>query len=122
MNSTCLVLGASDKPERTSFQAIQRLTTKGIAVRAVGKRDGHVGEVQIEKEAPALSPGSIDTVTLYLNAVNQRAYYDYILQPMPRRIIFNPGAENAELMALAGEKGIDCEEACTLVLLASGLY
>jgi uncharacterized protein len=64
----------------------------------------------------------IDTVTLYLNPNNQREYYDYILSIHPRRLIFNPGAENSELAALARAKGIEPVEACTLVLLSTGQF
>ena len=49
-------------------------------------------------------------------------YYDYILSLHPRRIIFNPGAENPELETLAAAHGIEPVEACTLVLLSTGQY
>ena len=64
----------------------------------------------------------VDTVTLYLNAQNQKQYYDYILGLHPKRIIFNPGAENEELEKLAKEQGIKPMEACTLVMLSTGQY
>jgi hypothetical protein len=50
------------------------------------------------------------------------AYYDYILGLNPKRIVFNPGTENPEFETLAQSKGIDVEEACTLVLLSTGQY
>ena len=62
------------------------------------------------------------TVTLYLNPDHQKEYYDYILSLHPRRIIFNPGAENEALQRIANEKGIETLEACTLVLLSTGQY
>jgi len=40
----------------------------------------------------------------------------------PKRIIFNPGAENDELSDLALRNGIEPQEACTLVLLSTGQY
>ena len=40
----------------------------------------------------------------------------------PKRIIFNPGAENIELAQLAKQKGIEVEFECTLVQLAIGEY
>ena len=40
----------------------------------------------------------------------------------PRRVIFNPGAENAALAEALEKAGIGCEEACTLVLLNTGLF
>ena len=64
----------------------------------------------------------IDTVTLYLNPVNQKEYYDYILSLHPKRIIFNPGTENDELAELAQQNKIATQEACTLVLLSTGQY
>lgn len=65
---------------------------------------------------------NIDTVTIYLNPVHQKAYYDYIISLHPKRIIFNPGAENDELFQLAMDNGIKPVEACTLVLLNTGQY
>ena len=64
----------------------------------------------------------IDTVTMYIGAKNQPSLYDYILKQKPRRIIFNPGAENPEFEDMAHTNGIETEEACTLVLLATGQY
>jgi hypothetical protein len=40
----------------------------------------------------------------------------------PKRIIFNPGAENPELEKKAQAKGIETEEACTLVMLSIGNF
>jgi phage-related protein len=59
---------------------------------------------------------------MYLNATNQKAWYDFIFSNNPKRIILNPGAENTELEQLASRKGIEVLEACTLVLLATGNY
>ena len=59
----------------------------------------------------------IHTVTLYVGPANQPQYYDYILRINPQRVIFNPGTENTEFMTILQDKGIETEEACTLVLL-----
>lgn len=64
----------------------------------------------------------VDTVTLYINPQRQKEWYDYLLSLQPRRIIFNPGTENQELKNLAEKKGIECLEACTLVMLSIGVY
>ena len=115
-----LVLGASLKTSRISHEAVSRLARFGHPVIAVGLREGKIGEVDVVKEAPMEK--DIDTVTLYLNADNQKKYYDYLLSIKPKRIIFNPGAENPELAKLAEENGIEVLEACTLTTLASRLY
>ena len=115
-----LVLGASDNPSRYSYLAVQRLRSHGHPVVAVGKKLSRVADVPIEKEKKEFD--NIDTVTLYLNPLRQQEYYDYILSLKPRRIIFNPGAENEELANLARQHQINVMEACTLVLLSTGQY
>lgn len=115
-----LVLGASDNPSRYSYLAIQRLRKLGHPVVAIGKKQTTVDGVVIDNEQKPFT--GIDTVTLYMNPQHQQAYYDYILSLNPKRIIFNPGTENDELIKLAEEKNISCHEACTLVLLSTNQY
>jgi uncharacterized protein len=115
-----LVIGASDNPSRYSFLAIQKLRKFGHPVVAIGIRKTSVGDVQIDTEKKPFD--NIDTVTLYLNPARQTEYYDYILSLKPKRILFNPGAENDELSTLAKQQNIQVMEACTLVLLSTGQY
>ena len=119
-NKKTLVLGASANPSRYSSLAVERLVSKGHDVTAIGKRAGKIGGVEIITEQKKIE--GLDTITLYLNANNQKQYYDYIVSQKPKRIIFNPGAENDELSAIAKENGILPQEACTLVLLSTGQY
>jgi predicted CoA-binding protein len=115
-----LVLGASDNPSRYSFLAINRLRSYGHPVVAIGKKHTWVADVEVIKEKNKFE--DVDTVTLYLNPLHQKEYYNYIVSLKPKRIIFNPGAENEELSMLAKEKGIQPIEACTLVMLSTGQY
>lgn len=115
-----LVLGASENAERYSYMAVQRLRANGHEVIAVGKKPGMIGDVAIQTDMP--ETGNINTVSLYLQAAHQPAYYQKILALNPQRIIFNPGTENTEFMQLAAESGIQVLEACTLVMLASAQY
>jgi uncharacterized protein len=115
-----LVLGASESPHRYSFLALNRLQSHQHPVVAIGKKKGIVGDVIIETEKKDWK--DVDTVTLYLNPLHQKPYYDYILSLQPKRIIFNPGAENDELAEMAARQGIQPLEACTLVMLATGQY
>ena len=120
MKNKTLVLGASQNPERYSNKAIVKLVAKGQEVIAIGKRAGDVNGVVIAT-GPVASD-DIETVTLYLNPPNQKPYYDYIISLKPKRIIFNPGAENEELERLAAKEGINVLESCTLVMLSTGQY
>ena len=115
-----VVLGASDSPMRYSFLAVRRLKSYDHPIIAIGKKKGSVDDIQIITEHPVMD--DVDTVTLYLNPMHQKQYYDYILSLHPKRIIFNPGAENDELAALAKQNGIQPVNACTLVMLSTGQY
>ncbi|HUM96531.1 MAG TPA: CoA-binding protein [Chitinophagaceae bacterium] len=115
-----LVLGASENPSRYSFKAIEKLVRYGHPVVAIGKKAGLIGKTLIETEKKYFE--NIDTVTLYLNPQHQKNYYEYILSIHPKRIIFNPGAENEELVNLATANGIKTIEACTLVMLGTSQY
>src|SRR5688572_20188775 len=119
-NKKTLVLGASDNPSRYSYLAINRLMKFGHPVVAVGRKKTSVAGVEIDKEKREFD--NVDTVTLYLNPLNQKEYYDYIVSLKPKRIIFNPGTENEELHQIAKKHNIKTMEACTLVLLSTGQY
>ena len=115
-----VVLGASMHSSRYSNQAVKLLRAYRHEVIAVGKETGKISDVEIETSFPENE--KIDTVTMYLNPLHQKDYYEKIISAKPRRIIFNPGAENSELEILAERNGIKTEEACTLVLLNTGQY
>lgn len=115
-----LVLGASPNPSRYSFAAVKRLNAYHHPVVAIGKRKGSIGDTEITHEK--LPYTDIDTVTLYLNPMNQKEYYEYLMLLNPKRIIFNPGTENNELAEMAVRKGIEPVEACTLVMLSTNQY
>ena len=115
-----LVIGASQNPSRYSYLAVQKLTAHQYPVIALGLKKGSIGNTDIETEKKKFE--QIDTITLYINPLHQKSYYDYILSLEPKRIIFNPGTENDELVTLATQNGIQCLEDCTLVLLSTGQY
>ncbi len=119
-NKKTVVLGASENPSRYSYLAVNRLTSAGHSIIAIGKKEGDIKGVPIQTGMPEMN--DVDTVTLYLNPQNQKPFYEYILSLHPKRIIYNPGTENPELERLSAEKGIENLEACTLVLLSTGQY
>jgi len=120
MKNKTLVLGASPNPARYSYIAIQLLRENDEPIYAVGRREGEVSGVIIQKGMPIFD--DVETITLYIGAKNQPEFYDYILALEPRRVIFNPGTENPELMEMLRMEGIQYEAACTLVLLNTGQY
>lgn len=119
-NLNTLVIGAHTSPDRYAFKAITRLRKHNFAVIAFGKVKGSVLDVEIENTWN--ENWDVDTVTLYINPLIQESYYDAIIALKPRRVIFNPGTENATFQQLLSKNGIEFENACTLVLLATDSY
>lgn len=115
-----VVLGASTKIDRYANIAVARLRASGWSVIAIGRHAGLIGDVPIQTVWPEGQP--IDTVTIYLNERNQGPWMEHILAARPRRIIFNPGAENPAFAEQASKAGIRTLEACTLVMIATGQY
>lgn len=120
MSKKTIVLGASAKLDRYSNKAVRLLQHNQHEVIALGFENAKINNTTIETDWKNYD--NVDTVTLYLNPQRQKAYYDYILNQKPKRIIFNPGTENPELETLAIQNNIKVLEACTLVLLSTQQY
>lgn len=120
LNKPTLILGASANAERYCYKATVALKKHQHTVYPVGIRAGNIEDTQIITDK--IIPNDLHTVTLYIGPSNQKEWYDYILKLKPQRIVFNPGTENSELMDLAQQNGIECLEACTLVMLSIGNY
>lgn len=120
MNKKTLIIGASLKPYRFSHRVTKLLREYGHDVVAVGKKSGWIGDVKVELEPPVGE--EIDTVTIYLNPTNQYQIITYVLEMKPKRIIFNPGAENVIFYKKAKELGVEVLNECTLVMLRTSQY
>ena len=90
------VLGASDRPERYSYQAVKLLAEKGHRPFPVHPRLEAIDGIKVYRRL-SLASGA-------------------------RRLIFPPGAENPELARRATAKGMDALEACPLVMLRTGQF
>jgi len=119
-NKPTVVIGASPNTDRYSYKATISLQNHNHTVYPIGIRNGKINDLDIITSKPNID--NIDTVTLYIGADNQPAWFDYIFSLNPKRIIFNPGTENPEFEALAISKGIEVLDACTLVLLSINQY
>ena len=67
-NKKTLVLGATTKPEKYAYLAINKLVEKGHSVIAIGQNAGEVAGINIRTKNIPLS--NINTVTLYLNLLS----------------------------------------------------
>jgi uncharacterized protein len=115
-----VVIGASENPERYSNMAVIKLLKYAHPVQAIGLKAGIINTTTIQTQLIVFD--NVDTVTLYVGPQNQSNYASYIIALNPKRVIFNPGTENPELQAHLQAAGINFIEACTLVMLSSGLY
>ena len=117
---TTAVFGSSVKPMRYSFKAINKLRQNGHPVHALGLREGRVADVEIQTGKPKLT--DVHTVSMYLGPQNQAEYYEYIQSLNPKRVIFNPGTENAEFAKALKDNGVEVVEYCTLVMLDMDMF
>jgi predicted CoA-binding protein len=117
---TTVVLGASPNPERFSNQAVRSLLKRNFTVIPVGIRPGFIEGQAIQTGKPDAE--FVDTLLLYLSPRNQIDYYNYIIKLQPRRIIFNPGTENPELITLCRMNQIEVVLDCSLVMLDTGKF
>lgn len=120
MNKTTLIIGASENPERYSNKAALSLMKHGHSIYLLGSKIGQINGVNIETKK--IIYNNIDTVTLYINSGIHAQYKEYIYSLKPKRLIFNPGTENSQFFNESSQNGIECVEACTLVLLSIGNY
>lgn len=120
MSKKTLILGASPNPERHSNKALIRLKRYGHEVVAIGSKNVIVDGVEIIVGQPMIT--DVHSIAMYINPTLQVNYYDYILSLKPKRIIFNPGTENYELINLARQNNIEVIEGCVLVLLVTNNY
>jgi predicted CoA-binding protein len=114
-----VIVGASNNSSRYAYLAAQMLNEYGHEIVLLGIKSGEVmGKTILNiREKPSVS--GVDTITLYIGPARQPEWYDYLLGLKPKRIIFNPGAENEEFEKKAIAQGIEAIEACTLVMLRS---
>lgn len=120
-SQTVAILGASPKPDRYAYRAFEMLRRYGHTPIPINPA---FDDILGEKCYPAIAdaPKPIDTVTMYLGPGRSNPLIAEIIAAKPRRIIMNPGAENAELAEQAEEAGIEVVEGCTLVMLQTGQF
>lgn len=116
------VIGASDKPKRYAYMAVRLLLEKGHTVFPVHQRVREIDGLRGVYPSPRDIASPIDTITLYVGKSTSAAMAADILACRPRRIIFNPGAENEALERQAKKAGIQTVRGCTLVMLRTGQF
>ena len=118
---TVAVLGASPKPDRYAYRAMQMLRQFGHRAIPVNPAFPEIlGDTCYANLADV--PDRVDTITMYLGKQRSDPLIDDIIAAKPKRIIMNPGAENDELARKAEAAGIEPIYDCTLVMLQTGSF
>jgi len=120
-SETVIVLGASPKPDRYAYKAMEMLDEYGHHPIPVNPAFEEVLDETCYAKISDV-PGPIDTITLYLGEARSSQLADEIIAAKPRRIIMNPGAENDDLDAKATAAGVQVVHGCTLVMLKTGQF
>lgn len=115
------ILGASNKPDRYSYQAFMLLREKGHTPFPVNPALSELDGVAVFSTLAKITE-PLDTITVYLSQKNQKTVEKDILACSPRRVIFNPGAENPGLAEQLRGLGIETIEACTIVMLKTDQF
>ena len=115
------LIGATHKPHRYAYKALHDLRKNNYTVYPVHAKLKAVEQIPVYPSITAI-PEKIHTVTLYVNKEKSTAMVDEIISKNPKRIIFNPGAENPFLEKQAKQHGIQTLNACTLVMLKTGAF
>ena len=116
-----MIIGASPKPDRYANKAQRLLKEYGHTTVPINPiQEEILGDVVLK--SPSDYKGHIDTVTLYVRPERLEPILDEILALQPKRIVFNPGTEDALIQEKVRDAGIETIEGCTLVMLNTGHY
>ena len=99
---TIVILGASANPSRYSNMLLRRLQNReGYEAVPVNPAQAEIegAPVHPSLDAVAAALGNPDILTLYVSPERSAALEPAILRLRPRKVIFNPGAENPPLEA-----------------------
>jgi len=116
-----VILGASSKPERYSYKAMKALQEEGYKIFPVNPALNEIENIKVFRSISEIKE-PIHTITIYLGPERSTKLADEILASKPKRVIFNPGAENKELSEMLQKNGIEILNACTLILLKTKAF
>ncbi len=116
-----VILGASNKPERYSHMALERLVQNGYSVIPVHPALNEIEGIKVANNLADIKV-PVHTLTLYISPAHVEPLIDKIVALKPGKVIFNPHTESEPLKKALEKAKIDYIEACTLVLLGSGQF
>ena len=113
------VIGASTKPDRTSYKAVRRLLDKGYNVFGVNPSSSVVHGIKCVQNIYEITE-NIDFATIYVNPhlSSSMGLAELLIEKGVKGVIFNPDTENPDIAAKLRDYGINVKEECTLIELS----
>ena len=116
MGANTLIIGASHKPHRFAFKALEALQAHQHSVLLFSPKGGEIAGLPVYSTLTSIDE-AVDTVTLYVNPQRLSPLLSDIIALSPRRVIFNPGTESVEAYKRLKQAGIEPIVDCTLIML-----
>ncbi|MDA3961280.1 MAG: CoA-binding protein [Planctomycetota bacterium] len=113
------VVGASAKPERYSYMAVERYAAAGWTVYPVHPAGHCVAGIAGFTELAAL-PERPTVISMYLNPKLGVEMLDALVAAAPDYLWLNPGADGEPIARAARARGLRVVETCNLVALSRG--
>lgn len=120
-NSQIVVLGASNKPHRYAYRAIQMLQEYGHHVIPVHPKLQTIEGLLVKQKLSQIH-GEVDTLTIYIGPQRIGPLIADIIQLNPSRVILNPGTESNELELALMDQDMTFVKDCTLLMLEHGRF
>ena len=121
MTKNVVVLGATPNAARYAYLALKALQENGHRPIPVNPAFPEILGLRCYPSIREVTE-PIDTVTMYVGGARSTPLIPEIVGAKPRRIIFNPGSENAQLASAAAAEEIEVVHGCTLVMLKTGQF
>lgn len=112
--STIAVIGASNNRNKYGNKAVRAYTQNGDTVYPINPNEQSVEGLPAYRSVLDV-PGDIELATFYVPPAIGIRVLDEVARKGITRVLLNPGAQSAELLAHAAELGIATEQVCSIL-------
>ena len=116
---TVAIIGASNKPERYSYMAVEGYSEQNYTVWPVHPSGFDVANLPCYKDIASL-PGHACIISMYVNPKLGLEMLPAIKAHGPDWVWLNPGADSDELEQALKQNGLQVMRSCNLVALRMG--
>jgi predicted CoA-binding protein len=121
MSKTVAVIGASRNRQKFGNRAVRAFARQGFTVIPINP---HETEVEGHKAYASVLdvPDTIDMATVYLPPRDGIGVMEQLAQKGIPEVWLNPGADGPEVVARAGELGLNTIQACSIIGIGENPY